>query len=295
MALATQAAPTASLVHPRRLQVFAHSRRLAGRTVRSWFRQPWVEVTNVFIPHFFLAVGIAGFGLLADRGFGVTNYLGFLVPMALLQIVAGPASASGFAIVSDLQRGYFDKLLLTPASRWSIILGRVAADGVRAVLYSSIVVAVALIFGAGVVAGFGGVLVILLMAGLFGVAYSGIGIFIALRTASAEAAQASFMIFYPLIFMAPAYVPREVFADWLRWIATVNPVTYLMEGIRELVIGDFAAAAAVQEAGGSAAAVAAAAGSGWDFERVGLAFVAVIGFGALTLSAAALALKKRAG
>ncbi|MCY4618097.1 MAG: ABC transporter permease [Chloroflexi bacterium] len=295
MAIATHTAPAYGLVHTGRLQVIGHSRRLAGRTVRSWFRQPWIEVTNVFIPHFFLAVGIAGFGFLADRGFGVSNYLGFLVPMAVLQIVAGPSSASGFAIVSDLQRGYFDKLLLTPASRWSIIFGRVAADGLRAVLYSSIVVAVALTFGSGVVAGVGGVLVLLLMAGLFGVAYSGVGIFIALRTASAEAAQASFMLFYPLLFMAPAYVPREIFSDWLRWIATVNPVTYMMEGMREIVLGDFAASAAVEDVGGSAAAIAEAAGNGWDPERVILAFVAIVGFGALTLSASAFALKRRAG
>ena len=295
MSLAAHTLPAYSLAQSSRLRMFGHSRRLAGRTMRSWLRQPWVEVTNVFIPLFFLAVSAAGFGLIADRGFGVENYLGFLVPMAVLQVVAGPSSASGIAIVSDMQRGYFDKLLLTPASRWSIIIGRVAADGLRAILYSFIIVAVGLFFGSGMAAGVGGVFVILLMAGLFGVAYSGIGICIAMRTGNAEAAQASFMLFLPLMFMAPAYVPKEIFSDWLRWIATINPVTYMMEGMRELVLGDFAAAAAVQDAGGSAAAIAAATGSGWDLERMTLAFISLIGFGALTLAASAFALKRRAG
>ena len=275
--------------------VLSHSRFLAARTIRESLRQPGVEITNVFIPLFFLAVSTAAIGEVAGIAFSVDNYLGFQLPVAVLQAVAGSSSASGIAIVTDMERGYFDKLLLTPASRWSLIIGRVAADAVRAVFFSAIMLIAALIFGAGMVAGVGGVLVILIMAGMFGAAYSGIGIFVAMRTGNAQAAQASFLLFFPLLFMAPAFAPKEIFADWLQWIATINPVTYMMEGIRELVLGNYTAAAMVEASGGSQQAVAAALGSGWDAERLLWAFVSLAGFGAVTLTMAVFALRRRAG
>ena len=283
-----------------RLHVLSHARYLAGRTLREARRQPGVEITNIFIPLFFLAVSTAAIGNIAENAFGVENYLGFQLPVAVLQAVAGSSSASGIAIVTDMERGYFDKLLLTPASRWSLIIGRVAADAVRAMFFSLIMLAAALIFGSGMVAGVGGFLVILAMAGVFGAAYSGIGIFVAMRTGNAQAAQASFLLFFPLLFMAPAFAPKEVFVDWLQWVATINPVTYMMEGIRELTLGDFAAAAEVKRAALAAgveadpAAVAAALGNGWDAERMLWAFVSLLGFGAVTLTMAVVALRRRA-
>ena len=176
-----------------------------------------------------------------------------------------------------------------------MIIGRVSADAVRAVFFSAVMLAAALIFGSGMHAGVGGVFVVLLMAAVFGAAYSGIGIFVAMRTANAQAAQASFLLFFPLLFMAPAFAPKEIFAPWMQAVATVNPVTYMMEGIRELVLGDYASAAAVKAAGGSEQAIAAALGNGWDGERMLWAFVSLIGFGLFTLTIAALAMRSRAG
>ena len=290
--------PTATahgVAHSGVFHVMTHARFLAARTIRESLRQPGVEVTNIFIPLFFLAVSTAAIGQVAGRAFGVDNYLGFQLPVAVLQAVAGSSSASGIAMVTDMERGYFDKLLLTPASRWSLIIGRVTADAVRAVFFSAVMLAAALIFGSGMHAGVGGVFVVLLMAAVFGAAYSGIGIFVAMRTANAQAAQASFLLFFPLLFMAPAFAPKEIFAPWMQAVATVNPVTYMMEGIRELVLGDYAAAAAVKAAGGSEQAIAAALGNGWDGERMLWAFVSLIGFGLFTLTIAALALRSRAG
>ena len=265
------------------LQILTHGRYLAGRAIRESLRQPGVEITNVFIPLFFLAVSTGAIASFSERGFGVDNYLAFQLPVAVLQAVAGSSSASGIAIVLDMERGYFDKLLLTPASRWSLIIGRVAADAVRAVFFASIMLIVALIAGSGMGSGVVGVVVILIMAGLFGGAYSGIGIFIAMRTGNAQAAQAGFLLFFPLLFMAPAFAPLEVFDEWLKWIATVNPVTYIMEGMRQLVIPDY----------------------GWPLVEDGVvvgrqdppalywAFVSLAGFSVFTLTIAALALRAR--
>ena len=127
----------------------------------------------------------------------------------------------------------------------------------------------ALIAGSGMDAGVLGVIVILLIAGLFGGAYSGIGIFVAMRTGNAQAAQASFLIFFPLLFMAPAFAPMEVFQDWLQFIASINPVTYIMEGMRTLVLEDYEGQSLV-----------------WSF-------LSLFGFGAVTLSMAVFALQAR--
>ncbi len=272
------------------LRVLADARFLAGRAIRESLRQPGVEVTNIFIPLFFLAVSTGAIANFSDRGFGVENYLAFQLPVAVLQAVAGSSSASGIAIVLDMERGYFDKLLLTPASRWSLIIGRVWADAVRAVFFATIMLIAALIAGSGMAAGVGGAIVILVIAGLFGGAYSGIGIFIAMRTGNAQAAQAGFLLFFPLLFMAPAFAPLAIFDDWLRWIATVNPVTYIMEGMRQLVIEDYGWL--VLENG---IPVLGADGRPIQDDPPGLhwAFVALAGFSAFTMTIAALALRAR--
>ena len=256
------------------VQLVAHSMHIAARAIRESLRQPGVEVTNVFIPLFFLAVSTAAISNFSDRAFGVDNYLVFQLPVAVLQAVAGSSSASGIAIVTDMERGYFDKLLLTPASRWSIIVGRVAADAVRALVFAAIMLVVTVVVaelqGKPMAGGVGAAIIILIIAALFGGAYSGIGIFVAMRTANAQAAQASFLLFFPLLFMAPAFAPMEIFDDWLRYVATVNPVTYIMEAMRSLTL------------------------DGYEGEGLHWAFVSLAGFGAVTLTMAALALRSRA-
>ncbi|MDE2746157.1 MAG: ABC transporter permease [Chloroflexota bacterium] len=272
------------------LQVLTDARHLAVRAIRESVRQPGVEITNVFIPLFFLAVSTGAIANFSERGFGVENYLAFQLPVAVLQAVAGSSAASGIAIVLDMERGYFDKLLLTPASRWSLIIGRVWADAVRAIFFASIMLIAALVAGSGMATGVPGAILILVIAGLFGGAYSGIGIFIAMRTGNAQAAQAGFLLFFPLLFMAPAFAPLAVFDDWLRWIATVNPVTYIMEGMRGLVMEGYAWP--VTE-GGQIVFGPDGLPLTKDPPALHWAFVSLAGFSAFTLTIAALALRAR--
>jgi len=286
-----RSAPPVSLSQDARpLDVLLHARYLAGRAIRESLRQPGVEITNVFIPLFFLAVSTGAIAGFSERGFGVQNYLAFQLPVAVLQAVAGSSAASGIAIVLDMERGYFDKLLLTPASRWSIIIGRVSADAVRAVFFASLMLIAALVAGSGMATGVPGAILILVIAGLFGGAYSGIGIFIAMRTGNAQAAQAGFLLFFPLLFMAPAFAPLAVFDDWLRWIATVNPVTYIMEGMRGLVMENYGWP--VTEGGQM---VFGDDGRPLTQDPPGLhwAFVSLAGFSVFTLTIASLALRSR--
>jgi len=229
------------------------------RALRETLRQPGVEIGNVFIPLFFFAVTVGAIGNVAGRAFGVTNYTGFQLPVVVLQAVAGASGTAGFGTVTDIERGYFDKLLLTPTPRIAIVLGRLIGDGVRVMALTALVVVVGLLVGSGMKTGVGGALMIIAMGGVFGLAYSGIGVALALRTGSAQAAQLGFLIFFPLVFLSPAFAPKEVFADWLEFMATINPVTYIIEGMRDLVL------------------------DGWDISSLAGAFASIAGLGMFTM------------
>jgi ABC-2 type transport system permease protein len=252
------------------IHLFVDTWHLMNRALRDSLRQPAVEITNIFIPMFFFAVTVGAIGNVAARAFGVENYLGFQMPVAILQATAGAAGASGLGTVTDIERGYFDKLLLTPAHRVSLVLGRLAADGVRVMALAFIIITAGLVFGTGLESGPLGFVVILLMAGSFGIAYAGIGMAIALKTGSPQAAQAGFLIFFPLLFLSPAFAPKEVFAGWLEFLATINPVTYILQGMRGLVL------------------------DGWDAGALAGALASIVGLGAFTMTLTLLALRSRA-
>jgi ABC-2 type transport system permease protein len=239
------------------------------RALRETLRQPALEIGNIFIPMFFFAVTVGAIGNVAGRAFGVTNYTGFQMPVAVLQAVAGASGAAGLGTVTDIERGYWDKLMLTPAPRISLVLGRLAADGVRVMMLTILIVTAGLIFGSGMESGPIGVVVMVAMGGVFGLAYSGLGMALALKTGSAQAAQLGFLIFFPLIFLSPAFAPKEFFAPWLEFLATINPVTYIIQGMRGLVL------------------------DGWDAGALAAAFGSITALGALTLTLVLLALRGR--
>lgn len=243
--------------------------RLMLRALRESIRQPAFELPNIFIPFFFFAVTVGAIGSVAGQAFGITNYTGFQMPVAILQAVAGTASNTGLAAVIDIERGYFDKLLLTPTPRLALVLGRIGADFVRATLLTAMIVIVGVIFGSGMEAGPLGAVVLIVIAGSFGAAYSGIGLAIALRTGSSQAAQAGFLLFFPLLFLSPAFAPKEFFSGWLEFLATINPVTYVLESMRYLVL------------------------SGWSLESLAKAVGAVGGFAVVTVSMTLAALRWR--
>lgn len=242
---------------------------LAIRGLRETIRQPGVEVSNLFIPIFFFFVTVGAIGNVAGEAFGVTNYEGFQLPVAVLQGAAGAASSGGLGMVTDIERGYFDKLMLTPVPRLALVLGRLVGDAVRVMIVAVVICAVALAVGAGIEAGPAGFVLLVLLTGAFGFAYSGISMAIALRTGNNQATQVAFLVFFPLLFLSPAFAPKEVFDGWLEFLATINPVTYILEGERSLVL------------------------DGWEWEKVGYACAAIAGFGSFTLTLTLLALRGR--
>ncbi len=250
-------------------RLFRASFLLMQRALRETVRQPGMEIQNIFIPMFFFAVTVGAIGNISGQAFGIDNYTGFQMPVAILQGTAGAAGVSAFAIVIDIERGYFDKLLLTPTPRLALILGRLWADSVRAMAITALIVTVGLLFGSGMESGPLGAVVLVLLAGLFAPAYAGFGLAIGLRTGNVQAAQAGFLIFFPLLFLSPAFAPKEFFDGWLEFLATMNPVTYILQGMRSLIL------------------------EGWEWKRLAEALAAIVGLGVFTLTLALGALRYR--
>lgn len=244
---------------------------LTRRALMEAVRQPSNEVVNAFIPLFFYVVTVGAIGEVSQQAFGIDDYKGFQLPVALLQGGAGIASGAGLAMTLDIQSGYFEKLTLTSTPRFAIVLGRMLGDAIKTMLLSVVIIALALIIGSGFETGPIGMVVLVLATGIFALAYSGFGMALAIKTGSPQAAQAGFVLFFPLLFLAPTFAPIEVFATWLEVIATVNPVTYILEGMRGLITG------------------------GWDAMELLWMGVAIGGMGVLTFTLTLLALKGRAG
>jgi ABC-2 type transport system permease protein len=210
---------------------------LGRRAVREVVRYPEATIPTLFIPLFFLAVNIGQ----VSKTFPSTTpflrgqgYVAFQLPVSLMFGVA--TATSGLALVTEIDLGYFDKLLVAPISRSSIIFGRLAADLVRGIGASTVVLLAGLALGARIQSGVLGALVIVLLAAMFGVAYAGFGILVALRTRNVQATQSSFLLFFPLLFLSPNFVPFNRLSPLMETLAHINPVSYVIVGVRSLVI-----------------------------------------------------------
>jgi ABC-2 type transport system permease protein len=210
---------------------------LGRRSVREILRFPEATIPVLFIPLFFLAVNI---GQVSETFPSTTpflegqSYVAFQLPVSLLFAVA--TAISGLALVTEIDLGYFDKLLVAPIRRSSIIFGRLAADLVRGLGASTVVLLAGLAFGAHMESGVLGAIVLVILAALFGVAYAGFGVLVALRTRNVQATNTSFILFFPLLFLTPNFVPFDRLTPLMEALARANPVSYVIEGLRSLVI-----------------------------------------------------------
>jgi ABC-2 type transport system permease protein len=210
---------------------------LARRSVREIARYPEATIPSLFIPLFFLAVNVGQVSKTFPSSTPFLHgqgYVAFQLPVSLMFAVA--TASSGLALVTDIDLGYFDKLLAAPNRRSSIIFGRLAADLVRGLMGSTVVLLAALGLGAHVESGVAGAVVLVILSALFGVGYAGFGILVALRTRNVQATNTSFLLFFPLLFLTPNFVPFDRLSPLMETLARLNPVSYVIEGLRSLVI-----------------------------------------------------------
>jgi len=204
---------------------------IGKREVRNVLRAPADFLPGLFIPVFFYFIQVGSLSKFAT-GFGLHNYKAFQLPIGLL--FAASNGGSGLNMVMDIESGYFDKLLLTPVNRLALLIGAMGADLCRIFVQNTFVMVLALAAGLEFKTGIAGAAVLVIIASVWGLAYSAIGFGIALKTGSPAATQSAWVIFFPLIFLAPSFAPLNALSGWLRGAARANPVTYLLQGMRAL-------------------------------------------------------------
>ncbi len=207
------------------------------RNVKIWVTQPVLLIPPLFISLFLFLVFGAAFGEVTGLpGFPTEDYEAFLVAIILVQAVVFSGSDAGFAMFTDILSGYFDKLLLAPINRFSILFGSLLMAGTRALAQALVIILVAFALGVSFKGGALGVVTVIAMAAIFGIAWSALGLMIALKTKSAQATQASFVFFFPFIFLTTAFMPKELLGGWFEVAVTINPVEYVLAALRVIVI-----------------------------------------------------------
>ena len=213
---------------------------LGQRSLREIWRAPEQLFPTVFIPLFFLVVNVGQAARIfpsGDTGFlEGQNYAAFQVPGALL--LAASFGGAAMFLVEEIESGYFDKLRASPAPRSAIVLGRLLAEGIKSFALSAVIVLVALPFGVRVASGPVGFVLLLLLTASWNMVFGGFVQLIALKTRSAAATQSGSLIFFPLLFLTPNFVPRDLLTRPMEVAATFNPVTYIMEAMRSFILED---------------------------------------------------------
>ncbi|HZB07106.1 MAG TPA: ABC transporter permease [Thermoleophilaceae bacterium] len=213
---------------------------LGQRALREGARSPEALLPTLFIPLFFLAVNVgqaaeifpsSSTDFLNGQGYGA-----FQLPSSLL--LAASFGTAALFLVEEIEGGYFDKLRAAPVSRTAIVAGRLIAEAVKGVLIAVAIVVLGLIFGITIASGLVGFLLLVGLTALWAVVFTGFMQLIALKTRSAAATNSAGLVFFPLLFLTPNFVPRDLLTRPMEIAATLNPVTYVMEALRSLVLED---------------------------------------------------------
>jgi ABC-2 type transport system permease protein len=245
--------------------------QLAHRSVLRTLRQPAQIVPALIFPLFLLAVNSGGLKDATNLpGFPTDSYLTFALAVPFMQGALFSVMNVGTDLARDIETGFLNRLALTPLHGAALLSGLLAGAVLLGLLQAVVYLSVGLIAGADLAAGLGGALVIVLLAVTITVAFGSIGLFAALRSGSGEAVQSHFPVFFVFLFLSSMALPLELIeADWYRAIATANPVSYLLQAFRSLLI------------------------EGWDLGELALGFGIAVTVLAIGMLAAASALKTR--
>jgi ABC-2 type transport system permease protein len=241
---------------------------LARRSVVRTLRQPANVVFPLVFPLLLLAVNAGGLDAATHLpGFPTDSFVAFALAIPFIQGALFATMNAGTDLARDIQTGFLNRLALTPMRDLSLLggqLGGVVTMGlVQALVYISVGLAVGVRFEAGPA----GILVLLAFAVLTSIGFGALGAFAALRTGSGEAVQSLFPAFFVFLFLSSMNMPRDLIEiGWFRTVATINPVSYLIECVRSLII------------------------VGWDGQALALGFgiAALVTVVALALASAAL-------
>jgi len=210
---------------------------LSIRNIKQIWRPLLALIPSLFIPIFFFAVNAASLSAFSSLpGFQNISYKQFIAPIAIFTAIFFSAGNAGIELVQDISSGYFKKLVIMPINRLAIILSKLTEVAVQSVMQGAIVTILLLAVGVKFNTGFLGLLAMFGMLILFAMAWSCIGMIAALRTQNARLVQSMFVLVFPLLYLTTSQSPKELLPKTFATIASYNPVTYIIEGVRALVL-----------------------------------------------------------
>lgn len=244
---------------------------LARRSVLRTLRQPAVMVSALSFPMLLLAIQSGGLSPATEiPGFPADSYLDFLFAFPLVQGALFAATSAGTDLAKDIETGFLSRLSLTPMRPVALLAGLLSGIVALGLLQGAVFLSIGLVAGVNIESGWLGVPVLILLTTMISVGFGAIGSIMALRTGSGESVQALFPLLFVAIFLSSINLPRDLIAtDWFRVVATINPVSYLVEGIRSLII------------------------TGWDPQALALGFGFAASITAVSLFIAAASLRSR--
>ncbi len=212
--------------------------QLARRSVLRTLRQPAQIVPALVFPLFLLAVNSGGLKEATNLpGFPTDSYLTFALAVPFMQGALFSVMNAGTDLARDIETGFLNRLALTPLRGAALLSGLLAGALMLGVVQGVTYLTVGLIAGAELVTGVGGALVIVLLSVTITVATGTLGLFVALRTGSGEAVQSMFPVFFVFLFISSMAMPLDLIqTDWFHDIASINPVSYLLQAFRSLLI-----------------------------------------------------------
>ena len=211
---------------------------LARRSVVRTLRQPVLVVPNIVFPVFILAVlSGAGDQITDIEGFPTDSYITFILGATLVECGVGAMTVAGNALGNDIETGFLARLTLTPMRGYALVVAQLAGVAVTAGVQAVVLLGVGLAAGASIEAGVAGVPVRIAIVVVTVLAFGAIGQYAALRTGSSEAVQGLFPIALAALFLSSMVMPRDLIEDdSFKTIATYNPISYLVEAARSVLI-----------------------------------------------------------
>jgi ABC-2 type transport system permease protein len=244
---------------------------MARRAILQTLRQPALVVPPIVFPLIMMAINTGGLNA-ATRlpGFPAPTYLDFAIAVPFMQGSLFACINAGAAMARDVETGFLKRLAMTPMQRAALLIGQLGGVMVVALVSALIYLVVGFAAGMDFAAGVWGVPALLVLAMLIALAFAALGAFVGLRSGSGETVQGFFPLFFVLLFLSSMSLPRPLIEqDWFRFIATYNPVSYLIEGVRSFII------------------------TGWDAEALALGFGIAIAAAVLATAAASSAMRTR--
>ncbi len=248
-------------------QIYLLGRRSVVRTLR----QPANIIAPVVFPLMLLAVNSGGLRAEAHLpGFPTSSIVAFLLAVPFIQGALFATMNTGTDLARDIQTGFLSRLSLTPMRGFALLAGQLGGTVVLALFQAAVYLVVGYVAGVRFASGVPGVLVLFVLYVLVALAFGALGILAALRTGSGEAVQSLFPVFFVFLFISSMAIPRNLMSvTWFHDAATVNPVSYLIEGVRSLII------------------------IGWDGQALALACVFAATIAGIAVVLASAALRKR--